>query len=75
MNNFFINQWNNHGYDVVKMMGGKFTHISPVWLQLRNENGNIFITGMHDIDRGWIQEVRKASGNLNAKSKYIFIFF
>ena len=27
-------QWNSHGYDVAKIFAGKFTHISPVWLQL-----------------------------------------
>lgn len=32
---FVLPQWNNHGYDTAKMFGAKFTHISPVWLQLR----------------------------------------
>ena len=27
-------QWNSHGYDIAKMFARKFTHISPVWLQL-----------------------------------------
>ena len=27
-------QWNSHGYDIAKIFAGKFTHISPVWLQL-----------------------------------------
>ena len=26
--------WNNHGYDVAKIFGGKFSLISPVWLQV-----------------------------------------
>jgi hypothetical protein len=46
-------QWNNHGYDVAKWFGAKFTHISPVWLQIKKKPGGAFvITGGHDIDKG-----------------------
>ena len=30
---FFL-KWNSHGYDIAKIFASKFTHISPVWLQL-----------------------------------------
>ena len=30
----FSLQWNSHGYDIAKTFARKFTHISPVWLQL-----------------------------------------
>jgi len=30
-------QWNNHGYDIAKWFAAKFTHISPVWLQLKRK--------------------------------------
>ncbi|KAG7167027.1 Chitinase domain-containing protein 1-like, partial [Homarus americanus] len=56
----YVTPWNNHGYDVAKFLGGKFTHISPVWLQLKHHGGDTFITGDHDIDQGWLKEVRKA---------------
>lgn len=62
-------QWNNHGYDVVKLFGGKFTHVSPVWLQLRYSAGSTAITGDHDADQGWLAEVKKAGKSADVKSK------
>jgi len=45
-------QWNSHGYDVAKWFGAKFTHISPVWLQIKRKPGGAFvIEGGHDIDK------------------------
>ncbi|XP_042225616.1 chitinase domain-containing protein 1-like isoform X2 [Homarus americanus] len=63
----YVTPWNNHGYDVAKFLGGKFTHISPVWLQLKHHGGDTFITGDHDIDQGWLKEVRKAGKSVNVK--------
>ena len=34
---FSLPQWNNHGYDIAKWFAAKFTHISPVWLQLKRK--------------------------------------
>lgn len=49
----FFCQWNSHGYDVAKTFGGKFTHISPVWLQLKRRGREMFeVTGLHDVDQG-----------------------
>lgn len=46
-------QWNSHGYDIAKTFGGKFTHISPVWLQLKRRGREMFeVTGLHDVDQG-----------------------
>lgn len=46
-------QWNRHGYDVAKIFGGKFTHVAPVWLQLRRHGREMFeVTGLDDIDQG-----------------------
>jgi len=55
----FVTPWNNHGYDIAKTFSTKFTHISPVWLQIkRTSNKNYDITGTHDVDKGWIKTVR-----------------
>lgn len=63
-------QWNNHGYDVAKLRGGKFTHISPVWLQVKwGIDGNLVTQGEHDIDQGWLRDVRKAGASAGVKSK------
>ncbi|ORY48020.1 hypothetical protein BCR33DRAFT_695843 [Rhizoclosmatium globosum] len=57
----YITPWNNRGYDVVKDFRGKFSHLSPVWYQLRpthSSKGPAFaLTGDHDVDQGWIKEV------------------
>lgn len=63
----YVTPWNSHGYDVAKWLGGKFTHISPVWLQLKRESGKNVITGTHDIDQGWMKEVRTSGKKANVK--------
>lgn len=63
----YVTPWNNHGYDVVKIFGGKFTHVSPVWLQLRYSGGSTIITGDHDVDQGWLTEVKKAGKSADVK--------
>lgn len=60
----YVTPWNNHGYDVAKVFGRKFSFISPVWLQVRKEAPNTYsLTGTHDIDLGWIEAVRNNSGH------------
>ena len=56
-------------------MGGKFTHVSPVWLQLKRQNGRNIITGTHDIDEGWVKDVKKAGAAVNVKGIIYFIHF
>ncbi|XP_014669370.1 PREDICTED: chitinase domain-containing protein 1-like [Priapulus caudatus] len=57
----FVTPWHNHGYDVARQFGGKFTYISPVWLQLKFKGHNDFvIAGGHDIDQGWMADVKKS---------------
>ncbi|XP_064605249.1 chitinase domain-containing protein 1-like [Liolophura sinensis] len=54
----YVTPWNNHGYDVAKLFGAKFTYVSPVWLQIKRMPGGAFVMqGGHDIDRGWIADV------------------
>lgn len=55
----YVTPWNNHGYDVAKTFG-KFTMISPVWLQIkRKPRGMYSVEGTHDIDKGWMKDVAK----------------
>lgn len=80
VNNFFLLQhknllfqWNNHGYDVAKLFANKFSHISPVWLQiLRKGESKYEIAGTHDIDNSWIQDVKKAGIKRGVKSTEVF---
>lgn len=70
-NVFVLNlQWNNHGYDVAKIFGNKFTHISPVWLQITPQGAeNYLIKGTHDVDKEWMSAVRNAGRERKLKSK------
>lgn len=57
----FVTPWNSHGYDVAKTFNKKFTYVSPVWLQVKRKPGGAFvITGGHDIDKGWVSDVKKS---------------
>lgn len=56
----YVTPWNSLGYDVAKHYRGKFSHVSPVWLQLRRKGTNTYVTtGLQDIDRSWMDAVRQ----------------
>lgn len=59
-------QWNGAGYDNAKLFAKKFTHISPVWLQLKlnDDEETTRIEGTHDIDTGWMRDLRKANPDI-----------
>jgi chitinase domain-containing protein 1 len=70
----YVTPWNTHGYDVAKKFALKFTHISPVWFQIKLKNlppkegktkGTIKVTieGGHDADAKWIQDVKDAGSD------------
>uniref|UniRef100_A0A1I8BNW7 Chitinase domain-containing protein 1 n=1 Tax=Meloidogyne hapla TaxID=6305 RepID=A0A1I8BNW7_MELHA len=75
----YVTPWNNHGYDVAKWAAQKFTHISPVWFQLKSggglaENAPLFcqITGTHDIDKGWMDDIRKNNSKTMIVPRFLF---
>lgn len=48
---------------MAKIFHKKFTHISPVWLQIKVKSNSYQITGSHDIDQGWAKEVVRGGDN------------
>ncbi|GCC16405.1 hypothetical protein chiPu_0021359 [Chiloscyllium punctatum] len=55
----YVTPWNSHGYEITKTFGGKFTLISPVWLQIQRKGVQLYyVTGHHDIDQGWMKNVK-----------------
>ena len=50
---------NSKGYEIAEHLSAKFTHISPVWLQLRWDAAAaaFTVTGQHDIDTDWMARV------------------
>lgn len=64
----YVTPWNNHGYDVAKIFGNKFTHISPVWLQIKRKGPKSYeVTGTHDIDKQWVVDVKNAGRERKTK--------
>ena len=56
----YVTPWNAHGYDIAKSFGSKFSLVSPVWLQVTvSSNEDYLVGGAHDIDKGWMADVRK----------------
>lgn len=64
-------QWNSKGYDVAKTWAPKFDYISPVWLQVKRQSPNIYIiSGLHDVDNGWMKSVKQKGIENNIKSMF-----
>ncbi|MCO5590999.1 hypothetical protein L7F22_044975 [Adiantum nelumboides] len=53
----YVTPWNSKGYEMAKVFRHKFTHVSPVWYQLKCED-KITLHGRHDVDQKWIDSVR-----------------
>ncbi|XP_032824637.2 chitinase domain-containing protein 1 [Petromyzon marinus] len=69
----YITPWNSHGYDIAKTLGSKFTTISPVWLQVKPKvQGSYDVTGRHDIDQGWIRDVKRGKKDLKILPRVLF---
>lgn len=69
----YVTPWNSHGYDIAKLFGGKFSYISPVWLQVkRRKTGTFVVEGGHDIDQGWMADVRKRNREVKLVPRVLF---
>lgn len=58
----YITPWNSRGYELAKRFNSKFTHLSPVWYDLKSQGTSLILEGRHNADIGWILELRR-SGN------------
>ncbi|XP_078493353.1 chitinase domain-containing protein 1 [Ciona intestinalis] len=68
----YVTPWNSHGYDVAKTFA-KFSMVSPVWLQIRRKaKGKYQVTGTHDIDKGWVKDVRKTNPDAQILPRVLF---
>nr|XP_035119725.1 chitinase domain-containing protein 1 isoform X2 [Callithrix jacchus] len=69
----YVTPWNSRGYDVTKVFASKFTQISPVWLQLKRRGREMFeVTGLHDVDQGWMRAIRKHAKGLHIVPRLLF---
>ncbi|GMT32527.1 hypothetical protein PFISCL1PPCAC_23824, partial [Pristionchus fissidentatus] len=70
----YITPWNNAGYDRAVRVATRLTHVAPVWLQLKpaaDGGKSCSITGMHDIDQGWMDRLRAANPKLKIVPRII----
>ncbi|KAG8363264.1 hypothetical protein BUALT_Bualt19G0004100 [Buddleja alternifolia] len=58
----YITPWNSQGYDMAKKFSNKFTHLSPVWYELKSQGTKLVLEGRHNADKEWIAEIRR-TGN------------
>ena len=49
---------NSKGYDVAMRWRAKFSHISPVWYQIRWNGTDFMLSGQHDVDAGWMARLK-----------------
>lgn len=70
----YVTPWNNRGYDIAKIFGAKFSYVSPVWLQLElsQEKAGFAVAGQHDVDVGWIQDVKSAGKAVKLVPRILF---
>ena len=64
---------NSRGYDVAKQHKEKFSHICPVWYQLKVQDDAPVLTGGHDMDAGGITELREPRDEVCAPTYLISI--
>ena len=78
----YLTPWNRDGYDVSLNYSYKFTHLSPVWFQIKltshpskqhvgRNTLAILITGEHDVDKPWIERVRAANPTVHIVPRFI----
>uniref|UniRef100_A0A7C9DC39 Chitinase domain-containing protein 1 n=1 Tax=Opuntia streptacantha TaxID=393608 RepID=A0A7C9DC39_OPUST len=66
----YITPWNSAGYDLAKRFNSKFTHLSPVWYNLKGQGIKLVLEGRHDADRGWMSELRQ-KGNAQILPRFV----
>lgn len=68
----YVTPWNNRGYDISKIFGAKFSYVSPVWLQLEFSQGEFAVAGQHDVDQGWIKDVKHGGKAVKMVPRILF---
>ncbi|CAI4228611.1 unnamed protein product [Auanema sp. JU1783] len=70
----YVTPWNNKGYDLAKITADKLSHISPVWLQLKptSDEESCHITGDHDIDHGWMEDLKTKNPDVKIVPRVLF---
>lgn len=54
----YLTPWNSKGYEMAKKFNNKFTHLSPVWYELKSQDTKLVMEGRHNADKEWIAGLR-----------------
>ncbi|GLT84745.1 hypothetical protein SLE2022_029600 [Rubroshorea leprosula] len=54
----YITPWNSRGYEMAKRFTAKFTHLSPVWYDLKSQGSSLLLEGRHNADKQWLSEIK-----------------
>ncbi|XP_047324093.1 chitinase domain-containing protein 1 [Impatiens glandulifera] len=65
----YVTPWNAEGYEVAKRFNSKFTHLSPVWYDLKRDT-KLVLEGRHNVDKDWISQVRER-GNVKVLPRVV----
>ncbi|EGG20314.1 chitinase domain-containing protein 1 [Cavenderia fasciculata] len=57
----YVTPWNKHGYEIAERFKHKFTHVSPVWHQIKWDGKKTLIQGDNNYDKKWIDSIRDGS--------------
>ncbi|XP_010556593.1 PREDICTED: chitinase domain-containing protein 1 [Tarenaya hassleriana] len=60
----YVTPWNSKGYEMAKVFNSKFTHLSPVWYDLKSQGSGLILEGRQNVDKGWIQDLRSRGNAL-----------
>ncbi|CAH8839117.1 unnamed protein product [Trichobilharzia szidati] len=68
----YVTPWNKLGYEVTKIFGTKFNLISPVWFEVQGEKKVYTVTGIHEINTVWMNEIRAVNPKLKITPRFSF---
>ncbi|EPS63314.1 hypothetical protein M569_11472, partial [Genlisea aurea] len=57
----YITPWNSQGYEMANRFVNKFTHLSPVWYEIKSKGAGFILEGRDNSDKAWMRETRRIS--------------
>ncbi|KYR00277.1 chitinase domain-containing protein 1 [Tieghemostelium lacteum] len=60
----YLTPWNKKGFESSVMFREKFTHLSPVWFQIKPYSpspNTLIIEGQHNVDKEWIFKIKNGN--------------
>eukprot|EP00741_Cyanophora_paradoxa_P008827 tig00001376_g8544.t1 len=59
----YVTPWHTHGFDLAFLFRKKLTHVSPVWMQIKQKRPRtdpraVHITGHHEVHADWLKAMR-----------------